>query len=120
MEYSDATSLDRLANACAGLRARVVYSRLFPDWTPDRTRPQTGRLNKSPHTVHGRLPTSIAEFAAQPYDTPSRVMAWPKPPPFYRDTAPNLVWTDQAFDPTCSRIRTCVETLAVQFARLRW
>src|SRR6266508_2104646 len=42
----------RLANACTGLRARVVYSRLFPDWTPDRTRPQTGRLNKSPHTVY--------------------------------------------------------------------
>jgi hypothetical protein len=27
--------------------ARVVYSRFFPDWT----KPQTGRLNKSPHTV---------------------------------------------------------------------
>jgi hypothetical protein len=22
------------------------------NWTPDRTGPQTGRLNKSPHTVH--------------------------------------------------------------------
>jgi hypothetical protein len=48
-----AAFLDRLANACTGLRARVVYSRLFPDWTPDRTGPQTGRLNKSPHTVSG-------------------------------------------------------------------
>ena len=34
-----------------GTVARVVYSRLFPDWTTDRTGPQTGRLNKSPHTV---------------------------------------------------------------------
>ncbi len=31
-----------------GTVARVVYSRLFPD----RTTPQAGRLNKSPHTVH--------------------------------------------------------------------
>src|SRR5512145_2087796 len=31
-----------------GTVARVVYSRLFPD----RTRPETGRLNKSPHTLH--------------------------------------------------------------------
>jgi plastocyanin len=30
-----------------GIVARVVYSRLFPDWA----KPQTGRLNKSPHTV---------------------------------------------------------------------
>src|SRR5262249_52498932 len=40
--------LDRYAVACVGLRARVVYSRQFPD----QTRPQTGRLNKSPHTVY--------------------------------------------------------------------
>jgi hypothetical protein len=31
-----------------GTVARVVYSRFFPDWT----NPQTGRLNKSPHTIH--------------------------------------------------------------------
>src|SRR5262245_61688222 len=29
----------------------LFASRLFPNWIPDRTRPQTGRLNKSPHTV---------------------------------------------------------------------
>jgi hypothetical protein len=37
------------ANNCAyGIVARVVYSRFFPEWT----KPQTGRLNKSPHTVY--------------------------------------------------------------------
>jgi hypothetical protein len=40
--------LERFANACTGLRARVVFSRFLPDWT----QPQSGRLNKSPHTIH--------------------------------------------------------------------
>src|SRR6266542_3359188 len=48
-----AAFLDRLANACTGLRARVVYSRLFPDWTPDRTGPQTGRLQRVPVACSG-------------------------------------------------------------------
>src|SRR6266508_3448549 len=58
----------RLANACTGLRARVVYSRLFPDWTPDRTRPQTGRLNKSPHTVYAfaNRSTTACALSAMP------------------------------------------------------
>jgi hypothetical protein len=43
--------LDRFTIAYTGAAPRVVYSRLFPDWTPDLTKPQTGRLNKSPHTV---------------------------------------------------------------------
>src|SRR5262249_25941699 len=33
---------------CDGTVARVVYPRFFPD----RTKSQTERLNKSPHTVH--------------------------------------------------------------------
>jgi len=40
--------LERFANACTGAVARVVYARAFPSLT----KPQTGRLNKSPHTVH--------------------------------------------------------------------
>jgi hypothetical protein len=43
-----ANSLERFAIACTGAVARVVYSRTFPSLT----KPQTGRLNKSPHTVH--------------------------------------------------------------------
>ena len=43
--------IDRPANASMGLRARVVYSRQSPDWTPDLIKPQTGRFNKSRHTV---------------------------------------------------------------------
>src|SRR5262245_11266227 len=56
-------TLWRLTNACTGLRARVVYSRLFPDSTPDRTRPQAGRLNKSPHTVHSFANRPKKKFA---------------------------------------------------------
>jgi hypothetical protein len=37
-----------------GIVARVVYSRSLAD----RTRPQTGRLNKSPHTV-ARAPRNL-------------------------------------------------------------
>src|SRR5215475_10552933 len=37
-----------VCNRVYGAVARVVYSRTFPS----RTKPQTGRLNKSPHTVH--------------------------------------------------------------------
>jgi len=36
--------LERFAIACTGIRARVVYTRQFLDWTPDQTKPQTGRL----------------------------------------------------------------------------
>jgi tol-pal system protein YbgF len=31
--------LDRFAIACTGAEPRVVYSRLFPNWIPDRTKP---------------------------------------------------------------------------------
>jgi len=35
----------RAVSKCVyGIVARVVYSRLFPNWTPDRTSPQSGRL----------------------------------------------------------------------------
>src|SRR5215470_10751682 len=37
-----------VCNCLYGTVARVVYSRTFPSLTT----PQTGRLNKSPHTVH--------------------------------------------------------------------
>ena len=37
-----------VSKCVCGTVARVVYSRLFPD----RTRPQTGRLNKSPQAAH--------------------------------------------------------------------
>src|SRR5262245_65775044 len=37
-----------VSKCVCGTVARVVYPRLFPD----RTKPQTGRLNKSPHSVH--------------------------------------------------------------------
>jgi hypothetical protein len=40
--------LERIAIACKGVVARVVYSRFFPDWT----KPQSWRLNKPSHTVH--------------------------------------------------------------------
>jgi hypothetical protein len=40
--------LERFAIAHTGAAPRVVYSRTFPSLT----KPQTGRLNKSPHTVH--------------------------------------------------------------------
>jgi hypothetical protein len=43
-------SANKAVSKCVyGTVARVVYSRLFPDWTPDQTKPQTGRVNKSPH-----------------------------------------------------------------------
>src|SRR5262249_47805843 len=45
---SKSVGLERLAIACTGAVARVVYSRTFPCLTM----PQTGRLNKSPHTAH--------------------------------------------------------------------
>src|SRR5215510_753986 len=38
-----------VCNCVYGDVARVVYSRTFPSLTT----PQTGRLNKSPHTVYG-------------------------------------------------------------------
>src|SRR5262245_60663442 len=37
-----------VCNCVYGAVARVVYSRMVPNLT----KPQTGRLNKSPHTVH--------------------------------------------------------------------
>ena len=49
LKDTDASAiLARFAIACTGIRARVAYSRTFPD----QTKPQTGRLNKSPHTLH--------------------------------------------------------------------
>jgi hypothetical protein len=41
-------------------RIRVVYSRLFPDWTPDQIKPQTGRVNNSPHILPAFSNRSIA------------------------------------------------------------
>src|SRR5215813_6844414 len=52
----------RFANAYTGAVARVVYSRAFPSLT----KPQTGRLNKSPHTVHAianRRRWNLPQFA---------------------------------------------------------
>jgi hypothetical protein len=40
--------------------ARVVYSRFFPEWA----KPQTGRLNKSPHTVHATSKDRQVNLAA--------------------------------------------------------
>jgi len=40
--------------------ARVVYSRLFPDRTPDQIKPQTGRVNNSRHILPAFANRSIA------------------------------------------------------------
>ncbi len=47
-EAARAELLQRLVTAQEDER----YSRLFPDRTPDQAKPQSGRLNKSPHTIH--------------------------------------------------------------------
>jgi len=43
---SDASreSLISVSECVCGTVARVVYSRQFPDWIPDRTKSQSGRL----------------------------------------------------------------------------
>src|SRR5215470_5754216 len=45
---NDGGSLSAVCNCVYGNVARVFYSRTFPSLKT----PQTGRLNKSPHTVH--------------------------------------------------------------------